>query len=95
MALVPVQHKVVTGTARQFDGTLTALTDILSGRPNANIQVNCQFSSAGSFVSLTVTGGAFGNVKAGLNDWVVFPADATLPPLSVTAAEATANWQIV
>lgn len=95
MALVPVTHKPVNGTARQFDGTLTALTDILSGRPNANIQVNCQFNAAGAFVSITISGGAWGNVRAGLNDWVVFPTDSTLQPLSVTAAEASANWQLV
>jgi hypothetical protein len=95
MALVNVQHKPVTGTARQFDGTLAALTDILSGRSNANIQVLCTFNAAGSFTSITVSGGAFGSVTAVVGEWVVFPSDTSQAPYSVSATAAAADWQTV
>lgn len=95
MPLVNVSHKPVTGKARQFDGTLAAFTDIITGRPMANASATCGFDSAGNFTTLRVSGGAFGDVSVRINDWVVFPTDPALKAIAVTAAEASADWQTV
>lgn len=95
MALVPVAHKPVTGNARQFDGTLAALTDIMSGRSNANVTVTCTFDATGAFVGLSVSGGAYGSFSVKKDDWVVFPTDVNLKPIAVPAAEANNEWTVV
>jgi hypothetical protein len=95
MALVNVTHRPVTGTARQFDGTLAALTDIITGRPMSNASVVCGFNAAGNFTTLRVSGPAFGDVTVAIGDWVVFPTDPALRAMAVTAAAATAEWQTV
>lgn len=95
MALVNVQHKPVTGTARQFDGTLAAFSEILAARPLAGVRASVEFhSTTGALNRVTIDGGAFGNVVLNVNDWIVFPADGS-PPLSIPAAQATAEWQVV
>lgn len=92
MALLSVTHKPITGQAKQFDGTLDAFLDIINARPKNGMQVTCRFDEAGAFTSLNLSWqGA--NVALGLNDWVVFPADTSQPPIGLTNAEALAAWQ--
>lgn len=93
MALLSVTHKPVTGTARQFDGTLQAFLDIINGRPKSGLHADCRFNEAGDFISLTVAA-PNGTVALNLGDWVVFPTDTTAPPLRLTNAEAIAAWQV-
>jgi hypothetical protein len=95
VALLNVQHKPVTGKARQFDGTVQAFLDILGARSSANVEATCGFDSAGNFVRLTLTGGAIGSVVLGVGDWVVFPTDATQPAFAVSNALAVAEWAVV
>lgn len=94
MALVNVSRKPTTGTARQFDGTLASFTEILGARSLNGVTAHCTFNATGAFTQLRIEGGAYGSVVLSVNDWVVFPADGSLP-LSIPAATAASDWAVV
>jgi hypothetical protein len=95
MALVNVQHKPTTGTARQFDGSFAALTDVLSARSLARATLTITYDNAGNMASFTISGGGFsGTVTVSLNDWIFFPSDGS-PAFSIASAEASSKWAIV
>lgn len=94
MALLPVVQKPLTGQARQFDGTLDSLLDLLNGRSKANLAVSLQFDQAGTFVRVSLTGDELGgSLSVGVGDWAIFPTNPAQPAFALTNTEATASWQ--
>lgn len=94
MALLNVTHKPVGAKARQFDGSLEAMLDILNARPKHNISVALRFDAEGNFNGLDVAGGPTGAaISLSVGDWAIFPTDESLPPFSLPNAQATGDWQ--
>lgn len=95
MALVNVTHKPVTAQARQFDGSLDAMVDIVTARAAEGVSVAFTLAGDGSLATLNVSGGTVGTVTLNAGDWVVFPSDPEQPAFSVEGAKAGDDWQIV
>jgi hypothetical protein len=96
VALIAVSHKPITGAARQFDGSLESLIDILSGRPKTNVTATLTFNENGDFCGLQLSGPELGNgFQLALGDWVVFPTDTNESPFGLPSATAGDNWQVV
>lgn len=97
MALVNVQHKVITASARQFDGSTAALVDIMEARSKVGLNVNLTYDNTGaSIAKATISGGSIGaTLTFAPTDWVVFPSNAAEPAYVLSAAQGAANWTIV
>lgn len=97
MALVSVQHKTITATARQFDGSYAALTDIMDARGKVGLNVSLLFDNTGASITrVTMSGGQLGaTLTVNQTDWVVFPPNLADPAYVITAAQGSANWTIV
>lgn len=92
MALVDVHRQPETGKARQFDGTLDAMLDIIGGRPLGQTTVICGFDDDGAFSTLRVSGPVHGEYELCVGDWAVFPTDASKPGFAVPADQAGVEW---
>lgn len=94
MATVPVTHKPTPAHARQFDGSLEAMLDIINARGKNNVVVTLRFNGAGDFSHMDVSGEqAGGSLSLDVGDWAVFPDDPAQPAFSLPAARAGDDWQ--